>query len=280
MHELLKKYHGTLIGAIFVIIWMIIYFTIAIFGSWGDPPSPGPAGFCEYFDPNLLVGEPLNSWSNFFYVGAGMIVLIFYDLLRDGKIKRKDVYIEKDENLHYLIAYGLMVTWIGIASFLMHAARRGRTGFLDVLSMNMYLSGVFVMSMAILFNLKRVVFYILLVLIFIIDFLVMETGIPVGGGDLFEFWVAFTFISEVILSLGVYSKLFKKIGARQIKRNTIVLVAVIGLFLFAYFLWHFGLRDSPTCDPYSLWQWHAVWHFLTACCTLLIAYYVLTEKEL
>ena len=61
---------------------MLIYFLVAIYGSWG--PSYYDAGsspYCEYFDPNRPVGEPLNTWSNFFYVSVGILVLIYYDLL-------------------------------------------------------------------------------------------------------------------------------------------------------------------------------------------------------
>jgi len=290
MREVFKKYHGTLIGLTFIIAWMIIFYFFQVYGLWGEPRDAGPTGFCEYFDPNLIVGEPINAWSNFFYVGAGMIVLIYYDLLRMGKAKRKDTYIDKDENLHYLVTFGILVVWIGIASFLMHATWSGTewisTGFLDVLSMNMFLSGVFVISWAILFDLKKTHFYVILIIVSVLDFILMKTRavrIRLGDGltlDLFKFLVILVFFSEIVMSFGIYSKWFKKAGARQIKRNSAFVIGILGLFLFAYFVWHFGVRDAPTCDPYSWWQWHSVWHFITACCTVLIAMYIRTEKEL
>jgi hypothetical protein len=285
MSQTLKKYHGTIIGLTFIIVWMLIFYFFQIYDLWGKPRSAGPTGFCEYFDPNQIVGEPINAWSNFYYVGAGMIVLIYYDLLRMGKVKKKDVYIERNENTHYLIVYGLLVVWVGIASFLMHATWRGETGFLDVLSMNMYLSSLFIMSLAFLFDLKRLYFYILLIVDFILVIIIMRSDFRIpfpslGGGGLFEFLVTLTFISEVILSFGIYSKIFKKLGARQIKRNTILLAIILASFLTAYWLWHYGKKNAPSCDPYSWWQWHAVWHFITACCTILIAIYIRTEREI
>ncbi len=161
----------------------------------------------------------------------------------------------------------------------MHATWRGQTDFLDVLSMNMYMSGLLVTSIAFLFDWKKNSFYRTLLVVFSLDVFFMIFSFLLVGVDLFTALVVITFLSEVVLSLGVYSKLFKRFGARQIKRNTILLGIVLGLFLTAYWLWHFGLGNAPSCDPYALWQWHAVWHFITACCTILIAMYIRTEKE-
>ena len=87
-------------------------------------------------------------------------------------------------------------------------------------------------------------------------------------------------INEIFIGFGLYSKAFKRIGARQIRRQVILIPIIIGIFLLAFWLWHFGLKSGSSCDPYSLWQWHAVWHFLTAVATLVIAFYMLTEKEI
>jgi len=290
MSEVFKKYRGTLIGVVFIIVGMSLFYIFQVFEIWTNPRDAGPTGFCEYFDPNLLVGEPINSWSNFYYVGAGMIILIFYDLLRMGKIKRNDSYIDKDENQHYMVAYGLLIVWIGIGSFYMHASYRSfgyiSAGFLDVLAMNMFLSGTLLISWAVFFDIKKQLFYILLISVSVADFFLMKYGIVrirLGEDltlDLFKLLVILVFFSEIVMSLGIYSRLFKKAGARQIKRNTILVIGILGMFLFAYFLWHFGLRDATSCDPYSWWQWHSVWHFITACCTISIGFYLRTEKEL
>ncbi len=92
MSQTLKKFRGILIGFSFIVVWMVIFYVFSILGLWGVPREAGPTGFCEYYDPSLIVGEPINAWSNFFYVGAGMIVLIYYDLLRAGKLE-KEIHI-------------------------------------------------------------------------------------------------------------------------------------------------------------------------------------------
>ena len=117
MSDVIKKYQGTLIGLVFILYGMIFFVIMQVFELWADPRDIGPTNFCEYFDPNLLVGEPINAWSNFYYVGAGMLILVYYDIFRMGKVKRKDTYIDRDENLHYIVVYGLLVIWIGLGSF-------------------------------------------------------------------------------------------------------------------------------------------------------------------
>ena len=101
-----------------------------------------------------------------------------------------------------------------------------------------------------------------------------------GGGGLFELLLILTFINEILVSLGIYSWVFKNKGARKVRRKFFLLPIILTTFLVSYWLWHYGKPDMPTCDPYSWWQWHAVWHFIDACAMLIIALYMLTEKEL
>lgn len=286
MAKLFEKYRGIIIGIVLTIIGMLFFLIMQIFNIWTNPPDAGPTGFCEYFDPNALVGEPINAWSNFSYIAAGMIVLITHDLIRLGKVDRRDKYVLQDENLHYLLIYGSLVIWIGLASFYMHASYRSTpwfsAGFLDVLSMNMYLSGLIIMSLSILFDIKKRNLYIIIVvdIILMVFLMKLDLNLPsLGGGGLFELLLISAFINEILIGLGLYSKVFKNKGARQVRRNVLLLPVILIMFLVAFWLWHFGLKDAPTCDPYSWWQWHAVWHFITACATLAIALYLLTEKE-
>ncbi len=289
MREVFNKYQGIIVGIIFIIAGMTFYLIMQIFELWTGPSSAGPRGFCEYFDPDLLVGEPINAWSNYYYVAAGMIVLITYDLVRSGKIENKDRFILKKENLHYVLIYGLLTIWIGLASFYMHgsyATIEGTwisAGFLDVLSMNMYLSGIIILSMASLFAIKKRYLYPILLIDIVLMVILMRSDLnlpSLGGGGLFELLLIIAVINELFLGLGLHSWVFKKIGARKVRRNVLLLPIIIGIFLLAFWLWHFGLTSAASCDPYSWWQWHAVWHFLTAGATLVIALYMLTEKEI
>jgi len=276
--SLLKRYYATLTGVSFVIVWMLIFILVSIFWTWGDAyncATEHQQCFCEHVDISRLVAEPINAWSNFFYVGAGLLILLYYDLKRNKTEQKREDYISQRENFHYVFTYGLLIIWIGIASFLMHATWRGITGYLDVLSMNMYISGVFFISLSVLFDLKIKYFYPLLIINFIINAVLMRV---IPSQRLFEIWVIIAFLNELSIGSGLYSKIFKK-RARPIKRNLFVLIVGMGIFILAFYFWHFGHRTHPLCDPHSLWQWHSLWHFMTALSTIILAIYLTTERE-
>ncbi|MFO8017797.1 MAG: ceramidase domain-containing protein [Promethearchaeia archaeon] len=276
-YSFLKRHYGILIGIGFVIVWMVIFIFVSVFWTWGEIfycAAEYQQCFCEKIDTSRMVAEPINAWSNFFYVGAGLIVLMYYDLQRNKKSTRKEDYLSRKENLHYLLTYGLSVIWIGIASFLMHATWRGDTGYLDLLSMNMYISLIFFISLSVLFDLNPTSFYPILVGNFIFNGVLMRF---LNAELIFVSWVLIAFLNEFAVGSGLYSKIFKK-RARQIRRNLLVLIGAVGVFLLAYYLWHFGYRGHPLCDPYSWWQWHALWHFMTAVTTILLVIYLKTEK--
>lgn len=282
-----RKYRSTLLGITVIVSGMLFYLTMQVFDLWTTNSIAGPGGFCEYFDPDRLVGETMNAWSNFYYVGAGMGLLVYSDLIRNEKVPTRDGYVFKRENLHYMMTYGLLVIWIGLGSFYMHGSNAGNElisgHFFDILAMNMYSSSLIILSMAILFDIKKKPFYLLLVVDYVVIIILMKSEIrfpSLGGGGLFEFFLIVAFINEILLSQGIYSKIFKNRGARQVRRNLLVIILAIITFLLAFWIWQFGKRDHPLCDPYSWWQWHAFWHFLTACGTLIVALYILTEKEI
>lgn len=287
MIEVIRKYKGIIIGILFTTAGMLFFLIMQVFNLWGNPPAAGPTGFCEYYDPDRLVGETMNSWSCFYYVAVGMLLIAYYDLIGMDKIKGNDKYITREENRHYILTYGLLVIWVGVASFYMHGSYRSNEwisgGFLDVLSMNMYMSSLIIMSLAILFDLKKRNFYIIFLIDIILIIFLMKSDLrlpSLGGGGLFEFFLIFAFINEIFISLGAYSKVFKNKGARQIRRYILLLIFILISFLVEFWVWHFGKRGEPTCDPYSWWQWHAVWHFGNAFSMALIALYMLTEREI
>ena len=282
-----RKYRSTLLGISIIIAGMLFYLIMQVFDLWTGPTEAGPGGFCEYFDPDRLVGETMNFWSNFYYIGAGMGIIVYRDLVRNEKVPRRDVFVFKEENMHYMVTYGVLVIWIGLGSFYMHGSNAGNElisgHFFDVLSMNMYSSSLFILSVAILFDMKKKPFYLLLVVNYVVIIILMKSKLrlpSLGGGGLFEFFQIFGFINEILIALGIYSKIFKNKGARQIRRNLLIIILAIIVFLMAFWVWYLGKKSSPTCDPHSWWQWHAVWHFSNVCSMLLIAIYVLSEREI
>ncbi len=286
MKNFVLKYRGILAGIVFFSLGMVFYIIMQVFDLWTFPGGHATP-FCENFDPSKLVGEPINTWSNMFYVGAGMIVLVIHDFIRNGKITRYTSYISKEQNLHYALTYGLLVVWLGLGSFFMHGsyARNEIVSghFFDALSMNMYVSSVVMISLAILLDMKKKHFYSILSVNFIVI-------IPLVKFNLQEYYfILFLIIAvanEFAICLGMYFGMYSKLFARKnkrirrVKRNLLLFIFASAMFISSYMLWFLGKTAAATCDPYSWWQWHAYWHFGTAAAALILAFYILLEKEI
>ena len=76
MSELFNNYKGTIIGIVFITAGMLFYLIMQVFNLWSNPPPAETLMFCEHFDPDRLVGEPINAWSCFYFVGAGMGLIV------------------------------------------------------------------------------------------------------------------------------------------------------------------------------------------------------------
>ena len=95
--------------------------------------------------------------------------------------------------------------------------------------MNMYMSGLFIMSLGILFDIKKRNLYIILLIDFILVVILMKIPLPLislGGGGLFELILIITFINTILIGLGIHSKIFRNKGARQVRRNMVILAIV------------------------------------------------------
>jgi len=59
----------------------------------------------------------------------------------------------------------------------------------------------------------------------------------------------------------VYRRRRRPVGARSQRRGYAV---VIGVTALAAMSWLFGRSDSPVCDPDATFQFHGLWHVISA----------------
>lgn len=235
--------------------------------SWLDlRPSPCyPGCFCEAFQRGAIV-QPLSSYSNLWYVlvGLGIIASTRVGLSSDGK--RTNLLLRQPI---YIILYGLIAIFIGLTSFFYHISLTLVGRWVDY--MGMYALA----SYAVAYNLTR---------------------LGVFRGRIFAITFIVLNLSLAIPMMAVSSLEFK----RALLLGTIL--AIIGLeaiihltrhpprLHLAYFLAALGVMAAATvvnlldesgqwCSHTSLWQWHAVWHFLTAVSISLLFLYYRTEDD-
>ena len=70
---------------------------------------------------------------------------------------------------------------------------------------------------------------------------------------------AFALLIAVTVAIETLNATFRK-ARRENKWG----IAALFSFLAAFAVWNFGRNDCPFCRPDSLWQPHALWHFLFA----------------
>jgi hypothetical protein len=230
--------------------------------SWaGLRPSPCyPGCFCETFQRGAIV-QPLSSYSNLWYVLVGLGIIASTRISLSGDGKRTNLLLRLPT---YIILYGLISIFIGLTSFFYHVSLTLVGRWVDY--MGMYALA----SFAVAYNLTR---------------------LGVVRGRMFAITFIALNISLAIPMMAVSSLEFK----RALLLSTIL--AIIGLeglihlirrparFHLAYFFAALGILAAATvinlldesgqwCSHTSLWQWHAVWHFLTALSiSLLFLYY-------
>jgi hypothetical protein len=235
--------------------------------SWvGLAPSPCyPGCFCEAFQRAAIV-QPLSSYSNLGYVlvGLGIMASTRISLLGDGK--RTNLLLRKPT---YIILYGLVAIFIGLTSFFYHVSLTLVGRWVDY--MGMYA----LVSFGVAYNLTR---------------------LGVVRGRMFAFTFIGFNISLAIPMMAVSSLEFKRALLLGMILAIIGLEGIIHLIRrptrlhVAYFFAALGVLAAATvvnlldesgqwCSHTSLWQWHAVWHFLTAVSISLLFLYYRTEDD-
>jgi hypothetical protein len=220
-----------------------------------------PGCFCEVFRPGGIV-QPISSWSNFFYLAAGLFILGSLSLpgaAGEGNLIRR--------SRGFAAGFGIAVVCIGLTSLFFHVSLTQFGRWLDY--MGMYAFAAY----ALLYSLTR---------------------LRSGGGR--AFLVAYVILLAALGALWVYLPAGRRVVlgglilgivlveayAHRVRRpfsiRTRRLIAALACFLAAYAV---NMADEAglICAPESAWQWHAVWHLLTAASTLLLYAYYRSERE-
>ena len=226
-----------------------------------QPASCHPGCFCEAFSAGGVV-QPLSSYSNLFYILAGLLILGTRDLpafgLRENRMARRRGYI---------IGFGGAVIAIGVTSFFFHVSLTHIGRWLDYLGMYAFTGYALAYSLA---RLRRwndgtfVAVYAVLL-------------IALGG-----LWFAAPGYRRPLLGVLILGIAAVEAAAHWIRRpfriRTRFLLASLACFLAAYAI-NLSDESGALCTPSSWWQWHVVWHFLTAVSTVFLFGYYLSEKE-
>ncbi|MEQ8846872.1 ceramidase domain-containing protein [Botrimarina sp.] len=223
----------------------------------GWPGVVGSAGvdFCEANRPGPIA-QPINTWSNAAFLAVGLAI---------GYRSWRDVAAAKAPGwgnwlvttVRYPASYAAAVVGIGLASGAMHASTTAWAAELDLLSMHLWGAWCIAFATTRLFRAGDPTFLRVFAAVTTVLLARIALGHPLGvkGSTLFGAMIVTAIGVEVVGRLRNY---------RRYRIETGYLAWAVGMFLVAYATNLVGKNGGRYCDPYSVWQAHAVWHVLCA----------------
>jgi hypothetical protein len=225
------------------------------------PASCYPGCFCEAFHAGGVV-QPLSSYSNLFYILAGLLILGARGL--PAPASRGNRMIRRRG---YIAGYGAAVIAIGATSMFFHVSLTQIGRWLDYMGMYGFTAFALTYSLARLRRWNDAAF------------MALYAALLVALGGL---WIAAPGWRRPLLGALILGVTLVEAAAHWIRRpfriRTRFLFAALACFLAAYAI-NISDESGALCVPASLWQWHAVWHFLTAASTVFLFVYFLSEEE-
>ncbi len=270
--ELLSK--SSFWGMLFAAVCLGLFSLMALTGFPGDPDDcvtdlPGNC-YCEaYTSPAVEptgLKQPASSLSALTPIVFGAALLFWLDHARPNPANPMTF-----RSSHSMI-YGFLVIFLGIGSLYFHGSLTRIGGFIDNLSMLVYI------TFLLIYNIFRVR---------------MIDNRPV-------FFVAMLFLANSILAIPVYviddlgTQLFAVLvivfivmeiwilatAPGGVRRNPRWFAAALVSFAAAMLVWRLSWTGGAWCEPESLLQGHALWHVLSmAVAPLLMFIYLRTETR-
>lgn len=242
---------------------------LAAIGQRGWPGNPdeclvGDQCFCER-DRGGLIRQPANTLSNLGFVFAGLAIAAHLGRAR----RRRTPPLRRNpmtETRLYPGIYACLVALLGPGSMALHASLRDWGGVLDIVSMNIYVSFLFMYG---LLRWRRISAAQFVAGYLALNVLLLAIKLTYGHGS-----EAF----GVVAALALWVELnIRRSGRMQADLRW--LLAGAGSFLLAFAIWLPSRNGGFLCNPDSLLQGHAVWHLLSAAATLALYAYARSEND-
>jgi len=273
----MQKHKLPLIAAsLSFIFWFGLYFSL-YFAGWPGEAHPcvnPPYCFCETVHQGTLAAQKSNTWSDLgFVLAAFFIAWSGSKALGNNSIGNTTQY----NNSPKLIAlYSSVILFMGPGSMFFHGAMTTWGGMMDVSSMYLFVLFLICYLIKHSWNLSERFFYSSY---FLSSFAFIL--IAIFTHDLSS--KIFPAVAALLISLAILQSIsLEKIslGRKESKQfEARWLAYAIGFFIVAVVIWRLSDSGQPFCYPDSLLQGHAAWHLLSACMTICIHFYLLSEKR-
>jgi hypothetical protein len=265
------KYRHVFFTSLYIGAGVLVLYVLWILGWPGDIKGciASQSCFCEFVDLNTLWGQPINSLTNFAYVVSGFIIILYYDY-KAPSIPTTDSSKNFDHLTPFSFLYGLLTITIGIGSLYMHASWRRWAGLFDVYAMNLFIVFVLLYLVSHSFHWSWGHFFALYIPVEIIMLVLYQW-------DLVEANLVFGIVTVMVIVWETLWQILTYHRHNPVRRDWRWFFASILFFLGGFTIWLLAEGDIWPCDPYSWFQPHGLWHYLTAAATLTIFMYLKSE---
>ena len=248
------------------------YFFWALSGWIGEANGCLPDGncYCEAASSNgvVLAKQPANTLSAFVPVLVGLYILLIAD--RSRRSGNPNPMLGGGL---YPVAYGALVMFLGFGSMAFHGSLTRFGGWLDTLSMILFVVGLLVYTVARVLRVDDRERLVATLFVGAGGVLAGATWLLDGSG----IWAfAVLVAATVLLELAVSA-----FGIRGLRRAPVPwLLLTLATFAVALAIWFLYWDGGLLCQPTSLLQGHAIWHLLAmAVVPFLIFRYLQTETR-
>lgn len=262
------------------IFWFGLYFGLYFAGWPGDPHpcSNPPYCFCETVYAGTLAAQKSNTWSDLGFVIAAFF-MAWHGSRHLQNIKNNALTTQNPSyatSPTLISIYVSAILYMGPGSMFFHGAMTQWGGWLDVISMYVFVNFIIAYLIYRSWNLSFKIFVTLYC-----SLCIFAIALSVFFHDLSS--QVFPLFAAALISLALLQSIpIKKLTLgrkNDLQLNHRWLIFSIGFFVLAVTIWALSDTGRALCYPDSLLQGHAAWHLLSACMTVCIHFYFLSEQK-
>jgi hypothetical protein len=235
--------------------------------SWaGWQPSPcAPACFCEAFHSGAII-QPLSSYSNLWYILVGLLIVAITQAPLAGSDTQKNLLLRRRT---YSFAFGITIVATDLTSLFYHISLTLVGRWLDYAGMYAFVSFIVVYNLA---RLRCIGGKMFVGLYGALNLGLNAASIMTPGTNVKRYLFIGLIVAVLVMETIVY------LVRRPARIRYAYLAVALVLFILAAAV---NLLDERgvLCSHESLWQWHFIWHFLTALVTGLLYLYYRSEED-
>jgi hypothetical protein len=239
--------------------------------------------FCESVKTpgHFNIKQPSNTWSNLGFVFVGLMIMSML-ASSSSQIPQNPM---QDVN-YYSVFFGVLVIFLGPGSMYFHASLKKWGGWLDTLSMNLFMSFILVYTFVRLIGTDESSSFLVFLGLFLVINIVggrLSWKEDHNGTEVFKILTGTTLVVEVMIFISSY---IPELGSLRVHRQLEYLI-IIGLcFAPTYYIWSRSETGGHLCkdghwfgwfSPTSWMQGHAVWHIGNAIIAFVIFLYLRSE---